>query len=294
MQLTRPVAAALAVVAVLSTLAHAHEFWIQPSSFRPPPNTVLKVDLRIGDTLPGESFPRKGSIIENFAIHGPDDRVQEIVGRDAQSPAGLVRIVTPGVHVLGYRSKPSSVELEPVKFEHYLKDKGLEKVVDARAAADQSKANGREMFSRAAKCIVRTQDATGSRGFDRILGYTLELVPLNDPTSLKSDEPLIVKLLYKDKPATGLLVIARNFADPTSVISARTGADGRASLLLPKSGEWIVSAVEMVKAPEGLTIGVVKPEWESLWASLTFQTPDWPITTPTTTAAETPKKEARP
>ena len=38
------------------------------------------------------------------------------------------------------------------------------------------------------------------------------------------------------------------------------------TLALPKAGVWLVKSVQMVAAPTG-----VNADWESLWASLTFE-----------------------
>ena len=49
-------------------------------------------------------------------------------------------------------------------------------------------------------------------------------------------------------------------------ISVRTDAHGRAALSLPKSGAWLIKSVYIVKAPKDSGV-----DWESLWASLTFE-----------------------
>jgi hypothetical protein len=56
-------------------------------------------------------------------------------------------------------------------------------------------------------------------------------------------------------------------ASPDDKVSVRT-VGGRASLVLDRPGLWLVKAVHMVPAPEGSGA-----EWESLWASLTFELP---------------------
>jgi hypothetical protein len=56
-------------------------------------------------------------------------------------------------------------------------------------------------------------------------------------------------------------------ASPGAKVSART-VGGRASLVLDRPGLWLVKVVHMVPAPEGSGA-----EWESLWASLTFELP---------------------
>jgi uncharacterized GH25 family protein len=57
-------------------------------------------------------------------------------------------------------------------------------------------------------------------------------------------------------------------AEPAKKASARTDAKGRVTLKLPRGGFWLVKAVHMEEAPK--TSGF---EWESWWASLTFEMP---------------------
>ena len=54
--------ALLAVGCALAALgargAAAHDFWIEPSTFRPAPGEKVAVSLRVGDAFPGEAVPR--------------------------------------------------------------------------------------------------------------------------------------------------------------------------------------------------------------------------------------------
>jgi uncharacterized GH25 family protein len=59
-----------------------------------------------------------------------------------------------------------------------------------------------------------------------------------------------------------------NRDEPDKRLSARTDKAGRVSLALPRGGVWLVKAVHMVPAPADSGA-----DWESLWASLTFETP---------------------
>ncbi len=59
-----------------------------------------------------------------------------------------------------------------------------------------------------------------------------------------------------------------NRDDPTRRLSARSDRSGRALFALTAGGVWLVKAVHMVPAPAGSGA-----DWESLWASLTLETP---------------------
>lgn len=254
-----------------------HDFWIRPSTMRPARDTVIGATLLVGDHFPGDPYPRKESGIESFTVTGPDGQSAPVVGREAKSPAGLMRFGSDGLWVVAYRGKRNHVELESAKFEGYLKDKGLEKVSESRAKAGESEKPGREVFSRCAKSlvIVGEPDQASSRGgFDRVIGQRLELVPRTDPTLVSAGGSVSVKLLFEGKPLSGALVIARCEQDDTVHASGRTDADGAVTLEVARGGVWMVTAVEMVRLTSPLPAPEAEADWESLWASLTFATAD--------------------
>ena len=74
------------------------------------------------------------------------------------------------------------------------------------------------------------------------------------------------RVLHQSKPLAGALVVAMHRDDPSLRMRARTDARGRVAFALPKDGVWLIRSVHMVEAPAGSGA-----DWESLWASLTFE-----------------------
>ena len=190
-----------------------------------------------------------------------------VPGVEGVDPAGFARVEAPGLVVLGYRSKRSAITLEPLKFEKYLADAGLERIIALRAERGERSKAGREVYSRCAKSLVAVPGPRGGRA-DRTLGFTLELVAGRDPYSLTAGAELPLRLLYRNRPLEGALVTALSQADPGKRTSARSNRDGRVILRLGSPGPWLVKAVHMVPAS-----GRDDADWESLWASLTFELP---------------------
>jgi hypothetical protein len=243
--------------------ALGHDFWIEPSSFRPPVGSEFPVALRVGEGFRGDPVPRDDRKIDRFVMVGPAGE-SAIPGLPGTDPAGLARIERPGLAVIGYRSRRTSIELEAEKFEKYLTEEGLERVSKARVERGETGKPGKEVYSRCAKSLVLAGGGATS-GFDRSLGFTLELVP---EKFLEKPGELPVRLLYDGRPLEGALVIAIHRDEPEKKISSRTGRDGRVRLLLTRAGAWLVKAVHMVPAPKD-----TGADWESLWASLTFEIP---------------------
>ena len=255
-----PKAASFALLVLLAASAvRAHDFWIEPSSFRPEPGERVAVRLRVGEGLKGDPVPRNPDRIERFAAVGPEGEA-EVVGIPGSDPAGWTVPAGAGLHWLVFDSNHASLEQAGPKFDAYLGEEGLERIRGLRRAGEGPV---KEVYSRCAKSLLRVGD--GSTGYDRELGLELELIPERDPYALNPGEALPVRLLYRGEPLDGALVVG--LASTGARVSART-AGGRASLVLDRPGLWLVKAVHMVPAREGSGAA-----WESLWASLTFELP---------------------
>jgi len=244
--------------------ARAHDFWVQPETYRPTIPSTLGIGLRVGEHFGhGEAYPRNPAHVVDFVIAGPAGIVP-VLGSAGADPAGVVRVETPGVYVIAYRSAQSRVTLDATVFEHYLAAERQEEISRLRLARGESAAPGREAFSRCAKAIV-VAGAAPDEGYDRILGLTLELVPERNPATLAPGAELPVRLLFDGAPLTDAYVAAMNAAEPGTRIERRTGADGRVRLPLGRGGLWLVRSLRMTAAPPGSGV-----DWESVWTSLTF------------------------
>ena len=252
--------AALAV----SASVNAHDFWIEPTGFTADLGRVVGVKLRVGDDFHGDAVPRSEELIDEFVVVDASGR-RQIVGREGSDPAGLLRVMSPGLMVIGYHSRPSPVTLPAAKFTQYLKDEGLDAIVAARERGGASARDGREIFSRSAKSLVRS-GATAPGTGDRMLGFPIELVAERNPYQLRAGDTLPVRLAYRGTPLAGARVVAYNQRSPYHKLMAQSDRDGRAAFKIEEPGPWLVKAVHMVPAPAGSNA-----DWESFWASLTFE-----------------------
>jgi uncharacterized GH25 family protein len=261
--------ATAAIVFALTAAASAHDFWIEPSTYSARAGEPIRIHLRVGESFKGDPVARNDARIEEFIALGPSGR-RDVIGRDGMDPAGLVRIDEPGVWLIGYRSKPSPLELAAPAFEQYLREEGLERIIDERKTRNESAARGRERFSRSVKSLLHVGSSSAS-GYDRVLGLTLELVPQADPQSVPGGR-LPVRLLHDGKPLQGALVVAirrtpgvRGEGEVT--LRSRTDAEGRIEVPVT-SGEWLLKAVHMERAA-----AATGADWESVWTALTFRVP---------------------
>lgn len=257
-------AAVLLVTAFVAatTPLRAHDFWIEPSTFHPDRGEVVALSLRVGQHFVGDAVPRTGDLIEQFLVR-QDGRDEEVSGVEGRDPAGFIRAGRETA-VVAYRSRPAFIEMPAQKFEAYLRDEGLDHVLATRRARGQATQPGREYFIRFAKSLLGGARESGA--ITRPVGLDLELIPDRDPTVQPG--PFRGRLLYRSQPTAGVLVVAMPKANPSMRLQAKTDSHGAFVLPLAGGGVWLIKAVHMV--PAGW---FSRAEWQSLWASLTFEAP---------------------
>lgn len=252
------------IIAFIAGTAFAHDFWIEPSTFRPQVGTTLLTTLRVGQEFVGDPVARDSSMIEKFIFRDGLGE-HEVLGIERRDPAGFFAVERPGLAVIGYRSRTKYLEMPPDKFEQYLRDEGLDSIIAARAKRGDSLKPSKEIFSRCAKALILPAgNGTGALA-SAPLAFRYEIVPKTNPYEMKNDE-MQVAVLYEGKPLPNALVVAMHQEDPSLRIRLRSDAKGRVTFHLPKRGVWLIKSVQMVPAPLGSNA-----DWESLWASLTFE-----------------------
>jgi uncharacterized GH25 family protein len=255
---------AVAGLILIAAPSAAHDMWIEPTSFVPDTGRIIGVKLRVGQDFLGDPLPRDGTLIEQFVSVDKTGR-QPIIGHDGGDPAGLLRVTAPGLLIIGYRSRPTPIELAAQTFNQYLKDEGLDAVASIRASRNQTNNPAHEVFARCAKSLLLSGSPSAAEG-DQRLGFTLELVAERNPYTLRAGDDLPVSLTYEGRPLQGALVVAMNRRNAAAKLSARTDRQGHVTFKLPQEGIWLIKAVHMIPAPSG-----ANAEWASFWASLTFE-----------------------
>ena len=190
----------------------------------PRPGEIIGIRARVGDVFLGDPVPRDPSILEQMVVEDASGR-RPVIGRDGADPAGLLRVVAPGLHVIGYFGKPSRVELAAEQVQHLPPRRRAR-----RRRGRQSPAESIRLRSSRAVHAVR-QDArlarrpkprsTGSSAWmrDRARGGA-------QPVRARTGPGVARALTYEGRPITGALVVAQ---EPTTRLreDLRTVGPGR-------------------------------------------------------------------
>lgn len=246
-----------------ATPAPAHDFWIEPSTFRPEVSDSVFLRLKQGEHFVGEPVARDSTRIEKFVMLDAGGE-HDVPGLEGQDPAGFIEIEHSGLILIGYRTNPKLNEPQvAAAFEKYLRDEGLTHVIRQRARGKQSQKDGSEIFSRSAKSLLMAGQGAGT-AHDQPLRFRFEIIPLTNPYSMV-DGRFSCRLLFDNKPVKNAQVVAYRADDPSVRLQARTRRNGRVNFRLTREGVWLIKSVHMTPAPS-----TSQADWESIWASLTF------------------------
>ena len=247
----------------------AHDFWVQPDHFAVQPGVAVPFTLQVGHGVDRTRWGGGAARIERFDEIGPKGRIDRratLALGGAASDATL-SFATPGTRIVVLATNNAKNDLPSIRFNDYLKAEGLTPAIDARARAGTTETNGRELYSRRAKALVRVGTSTAPQPWvTQPIGLTLEIIPQISPYALGVDARLPVQVLWQGKPLPGATVKLNNLdfdARPLGV--AVTGSDGTASFAVPRTGRWQLNVVWT-----RLLAGNPDADFETVFSSLTF------------------------
>jgi uncharacterized GH25 family protein len=243
----------------------AHDLYIVPSAFRLNQDATVQVVLRNG--------PFPGSLMAPALVRLRDANVLSINGSSPitglaagkTTTTGTARISRQGNVILTVRTVPNTIEMEPHHFTEHLRAEGHDDALAWRKAHHQEPKPGRERYSKFAKALLLAGEP--SDFYRHRVGFVIEIIPEANPYLLKPGDHLPVQVLYQGRPIAGVLVDTGCDwqGKTTAKVAGRTGADGRVLVPIPSRGLWMLHAVLMERREEATA------DWESYWASLTFE-----------------------
>ena len=262
---TRVLHRLLLPVILFAQPAAAHDFWIEPDSFSASQGAPLNIRLREGVGFKGDTLPFIRQWFVDFTTVTAAGR-EPVFSLQGDDPAAVLEM-SDGPLLIGYQSFPNLTTLDAAKFNRYLEEEGIEYIREQRIARGEDDAPAPEYFVRCAKALAQGPDSDGEEDiYARALGYTLELIPEQNPYAMAVGDDLTFRLLLRGEPAAGLLVQAFTQAQPESIQKIRVGDDGLATVRLDASGVWLIKAVNIepeTRSPDA--------DWLSHWASFVFE-----------------------
>lgn len=253
------------LVLLAAGVAKSQEFWLQPKKFRLALNEELNTAFLEGENFEGESWDwKKNKILKLELSHlakVTDLKLQ--VKPDAKDKLKF-KLLEAGTYLLSMQSNETYLEQEANKFNDYLKENGLDDVIDMRAKANTLDQPSKEFCSRYAKLLVQAGTKTDDT-FKKKTGMRIDIIPKQNPYLLKSGDYLLCQVLFDGQPSAHQMVKVWNkIGNTTFQQNNFTENDGTIKFPISSRGPWMVTTVKMIPSE--------KPgaDWQSFWGSLVF------------------------
>ncbi len=247
----------------------AHDLYLMPEKFVTSPASQLRLVFQNGDEFPVGVSAVKPERLRNTKLVSRSGSVSfESIIEEAKRTTALVRVPAAGLAILTAETLPSLITLDPKKFRSYLEHENLTNALGWRDSHGETGKPGRERYSKYVKSLI--QIGKSDTYYRERTGLTIEIIPEVDPYSLKPGAILPVQIIFRGVPAADVAVESawlENGKAKMEVVG-RTDANGRARITVKAAGPHRLHAIVMERcaAPEAA-------DWESFWASLTFEIP---------------------
>ena len=171
-----------------------------------------------------------------------------------------------GTYVVGLSTMPRELDLKAKDFNGYLEEDGIPDTLAERKKMNELGRDVRERYAKHVKTIFQAGDKQ-SDNFKTILGYPVEIVPQNNPYSLKTGGTLSILCLKDGQPLANQVVLTGREDGSGKLIvgaSVRTDKKGFAKIKIDGPGKWYAKFINMTRLSDP------KLNYESKWATLTF------------------------
>ncbi len=225
---------ALAAMFVFAPMtACAHDLWINISSHFVRPGDTTKAYLGWGHHYPFSDFlaPER---LESMAILRPDGVVVP-VRPGKNGPALPIQVEQEGVYVVGAAMKPG----------YYTKTAHGHTFKSKKDSQDVISSIWYEKNAKAVFCAGNAQKGA----YEKAFGHSIEIIPIDNPCTLKPGSYLKVRVLMHGRPLQGAFVYKSRLgetADKALSCPVKTDTNGIAAIHLETPGIWRI----MVKQKE--------------------------------------------
>jgi uncharacterized GH25 family protein len=254
------------ILILVSSILFAHDLWLVPQKFQINPGENLTISANTGMDFPKSLSAITPDRIDQFILMGKEKRNNLTNFSEVENSLAVnCTIKTAGTYVIAAALKPKEIKLTAEEFNEYLLHDGLPNIYELRKQEGILDKDAIEYYSKYPKTIIQVGDVLDESS-TRPIGLTIEIVPKTNPYSLKLGDNLKVVVLFKGKPLP-LVDLAWSYPGRGEEFAGTTKTDknGEAIVPLTKAGPYVIRLTHMEWVKKQTH------EWESYWASLTFE-----------------------
>ncbi len=234
----------IVLISCMAATAFAHDMWVEMENFRPEKGSQAKLGLAYGHlfVLPSKDFIEKERVEQvYFLTPCGKNKISAVEGET--SYASEAALQGSGTYMAVAEQKGG---FATKTVEGYQRGKCRKDIKDPK---DIIYCKYSEKFSKA----LFTVGAPSGDVYSKVLGFAMEIVPLDDPAKLKKGDILRVKVLSKGNPVRGFVYGTFNgFSDQSNTFAYTTYTDkeGIAKIKIIEEGPWLLVAKQEVAYPD--------------------------------------------
>lgn len=253
------------ILVLLVSLLMSHEFWLEADAYFVQPGQSTGFNFKVGENFTGEKWNLKRHRVERLSLHTSNKTIDLKNNIDTtRHPVVILPPLEEGTHLIQMQSNNAFIELAPDKFLDYLKEDGIENIIEYREKNKLTQTQGKEFYQRNTKLLLQS----GSKLTDVYkmdTGMPLEIVPEENPYAKKVGDELTFTFTFKKQPHRfALIKVWQKNNGKTFLQNLYTDKDGKLSIRIGASGVWMISSVKME------TIQNEKADYQSYWGSFVF------------------------
>lgn len=253
----------------------SHDLFIKLKTFYLEPNTESLISVYNGTFTSSEATLARERM-NLVALINPGEKTMKPADDlwFEEDNKTLIKIKTSeeGTGVFGVSTLPKVNDYTAESFAESLKHEGLTGLLEERKKSGKDKNPARKSYSKHVKAIFQVGEKR-SDDFKTVLGFPIELVPVNNPYSVKVGSELSMQLFIDGKPAANEMVYASyegqhgydKNGNPTDVFKGMTNDKGIVTAIITRPGHWYFRTVNMVPTSKK------EADYESLSAVITFE-----------------------
>ncbi|MBC7791962.1 MAG: DUF4198 domain-containing protein [Anaerolineae bacterium] len=267
MKKTRTAAITLALLVATAAALAAHDLFLKLDEYWVAPNTAVRIPLLNGTFRKSENSVTRDRVRDVSVVASSGiQHLSDFDWKDTSDTTYLgIRTGAPGTYVIGVSTNPKDLKLSGKDFNGYLREEGLNDVVEMRRKKGELGKESSERYAKHVKAVFQV-GTEKSEAYKTPLGYPAEIVPLGNPYDMRVGSVLEVQCLVDGSPASNIVVLSGGQAGAKRLPprQVRSDSNGIARIRITSRGRWYVKFISIREMDE--------PDinYESKWATLTF------------------------
>ena len=259
----------LALLVGLTTVLEAHDLFLTLRDYFVPAQSDVRVIGLNGTFAKSENSIDRVRIADLSVVTPGGRRQLDTAAVTAEGPRTVIRLRTEaeGTYLAGLATKPSELSQTAENFNKYLAEEGIGPTLADRKRTGELGKPAREQYSKHVKILFQV-GKTRTDGWNALLGYPVEIVPMRNPYTVTPADTLRFRILVDGAASpAGQEVIAGGRTAAGVLRKERllkTDAQGQVTVPPGPAGVWYVKFIRMTRTRQP---GI---DYISQWATLTF------------------------